>query len=178
MAPRRSGAILGAAVPPNLHGHTEAPRKALFYSESSGQTSPTPSTMAKAHPSRGLFLLGGFAAPTFGCLFLGAAVPATPRGHTEVPSKASPHSESGGRTSPAPPTKAIAHPSRGPWGLFGTPTIGCLFSGAAVPVTPRGHSEVPGKGSSHFESDGRTSPTPPTKAIGLPSRAAGAFLGP
>ena len=42
--------------------------------------------------------------------FGGGALPTTPRGHPEVPHKASPHSELGGRT------KAIAHPSRGPRG--------------------------------------------------------------
>ena len=44
-------------------------------------------------------------------MFLGAAVPGTSRGYTEAARKVSGHSESGGRSWPQPPTKAIAHPS-------------------------------------------------------------------
>ena len=42
--------------------------------------------------------------------FLGAAVPRASRGHTEAARKVWAHSESGGPTSPDPPTRAIAHP--------------------------------------------------------------------
>ena len=57
-----------------------------------------------------IFPLGGFGATTFGRLFLGAALPAAYFWHPEAPRKVSPHSESGGRTSPTPSSKAIAHP--------------------------------------------------------------------
>ena len=57
-----------------------------------------------------IFLQCGFGAPTFGCLSLDVAVPAAYVWHTEAPRNVSPHSESGGRTLPAPPPKPIAHP--------------------------------------------------------------------
>ena len=41
---------------------------------------------------------------------MGAALPAAYFWHTETPHKVSHHSESGGRSWPAPPPKAIAHP--------------------------------------------------------------------
>ena len=44
-------------------------------------------------------------------MFLGAAVPAAYFWQTEAARKVSSHSESGGRSWPQPPTKAIAHPS-------------------------------------------------------------------
>ena len=69
---------------------------------------------------------------------MGATITATPRGHIKAPRKASPHSESGGRTSPAPPTKAIAHPFWGPWGLFGIPTLGHYFWARLCPRLPMG----------------------------------------
>ena len=47
----------------------------------------------------------------FGRSFWTAAVPWTSRGHTEAARKISAHSESGGRTWPLSPTKAIAHTS-------------------------------------------------------------------
>ena len=47
----------------------------------------------------------------FGSSFLAVAVPGTSRGHTKATRKVSAHSESGGRSGPEPPTKAIAHPS-------------------------------------------------------------------
>ncbi len=111
-----------------------------------------------------LWTPGPFWHPDIGALFLGAAVPATPRGHTEVPRKVSTHSESGGRTLPALPTKAKAHQFRSlfPLGPFGTSTIGRLLLGGAQPMTPRGHPEVPRKASSHSESGGKTSPAAPT----------------
>ena len=89
--------------------------------------------------------LGPFGAPTIGALFLVAAVPATPCGHTEAPRKASPHSEPGGRTSPVPPTKAM--PTRlGAQEAIGTLTFGVVFLGGAKPVTlrnaPRGSSQI------------------------------------
>ena len=42
---------------------------------------------------------------------MGVAFPKKSRGHTEAAHKVSSHSESGGRSWPQPPTKAIAHPS-------------------------------------------------------------------
>ena len=48
---------------------------------------------------------------------MGTAVPVASFWYTEAPHKVSPHSESGGRTWPAPPPKAIAHPFFGHfWG--------------------------------------------------------------
>ena len=58
----------------------------------------------------GIFAADELGNRTFGRLFLGAAVPAAYFWHTEAPPKVWPHSESGGRTWPAPPSKAIAHP--------------------------------------------------------------------
>ena len=138
--------FLGVAVPSTSRGHTKAPHKDSPHSESGSRTSPAPPTKANGYPFLGLFPLGGFGTPTFGPLFLGADALATLRNGgfrhpdlrviiffarmlppllemcPEVPRKASPHSWSGGRTSPAPPTKAIAHPSQGHWSHFGTPT--------------------------------------------------------
>ena len=57
----------------------------------------------------GIFAADELGDGTFGCLFLGAAVPTAYFWHTEAPRKVWPHSESGGRTWPAPPPKAIAH---------------------------------------------------------------------
>ena len=50
---------------------------------------------------------------------MGAAVLAAYFWHTEAPSKVSHHSESGGRTWPAPPPKAIAHPFFRPFSTGG-----------------------------------------------------------
>ena len=91
--------------------------------------------------------LGPFRHPDLRALFLCAAVPATFRGHTEAPRKASPHPESGRRNSPAPPTKAKGHPFRGlfPLWRFGTPTFRPLVLGGDAPATlrngPRGPSQ-------------------------------------
>ena len=58
----------------------------------------------------GIFAADELGDGTFGCLFLGAAVPAAYFWHTEAPRKVGPHSESVRRTWPARPPKAIAHP--------------------------------------------------------------------
>ena len=58
----------------------------------------------------GIFAADELGDGTFGCIFLGAAVPAAYFWHTKAPRKVWPHSESGGRTWPAPPPKAISHP--------------------------------------------------------------------
>ena len=56
------------------------------------------------------FRRGVLGTTTFGRSFLDANVPAAYFLGPEAARKVSPHSESGGRTWPAPPTKAIAHP--------------------------------------------------------------------
>ena len=62
-------------------------------------------------------------------------MPRTSRGHTEAALKVSPHYESGGRSWPKPPTKAIAHPS------FWAFSAGGLWDwGLPALVFGRGHS--------------------------------------
>ena len=102
---------------------------------------------------------------------MGAAVPGAFRGHTEAARKVWPHSESGGPTSPHPPTKPIALPSFGPFsaGGFGTGAFGRSFLGAAVPRASRGHTKAARKVWPHSESGGPTLPHPPTEAIVNPS---------
>ena len=70
----------------------------------------SPSPKAIAHPFFGHFCGGRTWGRDLRRFFLGAAVPAAYVSHTEAPRKVWPHSESGGRTWPAPPPKAIAHP--------------------------------------------------------------------
>ncbi len=77
----------------------------------------------------------------------------TPYGHPEAPRKALPHFESRGRNAPAPPTKAIAHPSLHPWGLW-HPDLQALFLGEALRMTPTGHPEAPQKALPHSECRG------------------------
>ena len=69
-------------------------------------------------------------------------MPTTPRGHTEAARKVSPHFESGGRTSPAPPTKAIAHPFFWPFSArgFWRPDLRALIFGrGCARDSPRAH---------------------------------------
>ena len=99
---------------------TEVPRKVSRHSESGGRSWPAPPPKAIAHPFLWAFSAGRTWRPGLrmvifcrGCvrgLFLGAAVPVAYFWPTEVPRKVSHHSESGGRSWPAPPPKAIAHP--------------------------------------------------------------------
>ena len=58
----------------------------------------------------GIFAADELGDRTFGHLFFGAAESAAYFWHREAPRKVWPHSESGGRTWPAPPPRAIAHP--------------------------------------------------------------------
>ena len=81
---------------------------------------------------------GAFRLPNRWVLFLGDALATTPHGYTEAPHKSSPHSDPDGRTSPSPPSKAIPYPSGGPWGLFGTPTLGHYFCPRLWPQLPTG----------------------------------------
>ena len=101
---------MGAAVPGASRGQTEAARNVWPHSESGGPTSPNHPTKAIAHPPFGPFSAGGFRTGAFGRSFLRVAVPGASRGQTEATRNVWPHSESGGPTSPCPPTKAIAHP--------------------------------------------------------------------
>ena len=97
----------------------DIPRAHGFCSHSLGQfrvrrtkLAPAPApTKAIAHPSFWAFSAGGCRTGAFGGSFLGAVVSAAYFWHTEAVHKASAHSESGGRSWPQPPTKAIAHPS-------------------------------------------------------------------
>ena len=66
-----------------------------------------------------IFPLGGLGATTFGGLFLGADTSAAYFWYAEATRKVSPHSESGGRSWPAPPHKAIAHPFFGHFSVGG-----------------------------------------------------------
>ena len=119
--------FFGAAVSATFHGHTQAPRQAMPHSESGGRTSPAPPPRSMATRFWAFFRWGVSAPrPSAYYFWAGMLLPLLEM-CPEVPRKASPHSESGGRSSPAPPTKAIAHPSQGPWGLFGTLTLGLYF---------------------------------------------------
>ena len=60
--------------------------------------------------------------------------------HPEASRKASLHSESGGQTSPAPSTKAIAHPYWGPWGILAPWPSGQYFWAGLGPQLPAGTS--------------------------------------
>ena len=98
-----------------------------------------------AHPFFGFFAAEELGDGTFGRLFLGVAVSAAYIWHTEAPRKVWPHSEPGGRTWPAPPPKAIAHPFFGhfcggrTWGrdlrvlIFGRGGARGLFLADGVP---------------------------------------------
>ena len=94
---------------------------------------------------------------------MGVAVPGASRGHTEAARNVWHHSESGGPTSPHPPTNAIAHPSFGSFsaGVFGTGAFGRSFLGAAVAGASRGHTVAARIVWPHPESGRPTSPHPP-----------------
>ena len=93
----------------------------------------------------GIFAADELGDGTFGPLFLGAAVPVAYFWHTEAPRKVWPHSESRGRTWPAPTPKAIGYPflghfyGRRTWGrdlralIFGRGSAGGLFLGHGGP---------------------------------------------
>ena len=114
--------FLGAAGPAAYFWHTEVPRKVWPHSESGGRTWPAPPPKAIAHPFFGHFAADELGDGTVGRLFLGTAVPVAFFWDTEAPRKVLPHSESSGRTWPAPPPKAIAHPFFGHF--CGGPTWG------------------------------------------------------
>ena len=97
-------------VPAAYFWHTEVPRKVSRQSESGGRSWPAPPPNAIAHPFLWPFSAGRTWRPAFGRLFLGAPLSAAYFWHTEAPRKVSRLSESGGRSWPAPPPKAIAHP--------------------------------------------------------------------
>ena len=82
--------------------------------------------------------------------------------HPKAPRKGSAHSESGGRTSAAAPTKTIAHSCGG---LLAPQPSGTYFLARLCPQLIEMHPEAPRKASTHSESGGQTSHTPPTKAI-------------
>ena len=60
-------------------------------------------------------------------LFFGGALHATANRCPKAPRKALLHFESRGRNTPAPPTKAIACLSRGPWGILAPGPSGAIF---------------------------------------------------
>ena len=86
-----------------------------FLTLNTDQLRATPPTKAIAHPLFWPFSTGRFWDGGLRALILGVAVPGASHGHTEAAHKISPHSVTGGPTSPHPPTKAIAHPSFGPF---------------------------------------------------------------
>ena len=80
-------------------------------------------------------------------MFFCADLPRTSRGHTEAARKVSPHYESGGRSWPLPPTKALAHPSfwvfsaGGLWdGGLRVVIFGCGFA-QDIPWANKGRSQ-------------------------------------
>ena len=115
MGPRPSGAdfwarlcpwpIFGTPRPPAKSGAFRVPRTNFAHAPHQGY-SPRVSWP---------FFRWGVGAPTFGRSFLGAAVPVAYFWHTKVARKVWRHSESGGRTWPARPPNAIAHPFLSPF---------------------------------------------------------------
>ena len=103
-----------------------------------------------------IFPLGGVVVPTLGRSFLGTAVPVAYFWYTEAPRNVSHHSESGGRSWPAPHPKAIAHPFLWPFSVdeLCAPAFGRLFLGTTVPTAYFWHSEVPRNVSHNSESGG------------------------
>ena len=111
MGPRTSGAVFWARLCPwPIFGTQRPPAKYGAIPSPADELRPRPPP--RLYPTRflAIFPLASVGAPTFGRSFLGAAVPMAYFWHTEAPRKVWPHSESGGRTWPAPPPKAIAHP--------------------------------------------------------------------
>ena len=112
---------------------------------------------------------GAFCYPHLHALFLGGALYTPPTRCPKAPWKALPHYECRRRIAPAPPTKAIAHPSRGNWGLW-RPNLLAKLLGGALHSPPPKHSKNPHEAAPHSESRGRNAPVPHTKAIAHPSR--------
>ena len=101
---------MGAALPAAYFWHTEAPCRVSRLSESGIRSWPAPPPKAIAHPFLWPFSAGRTWRPGLRVVIFGRGLPAAYFWHTEAPCKVSRHSESGGRSWPAPPPKAIAHP--------------------------------------------------------------------
>ena len=151
--------------------HTEAARKVWVHSESGGRTSPTPPTKAIAHPFFGHFSAGECRRPDLralifgrGCargLFLAHGVRPQSMGQFRVRRTNFAHAPHQGYS------PHVFWPFFR-WGVVGAPTFGCSFLSAAVPVAYFWKTEAARKVLGHSDSGGRTSPTPPTKAIAHP----------
>ena len=156
--------FLGGSLTAIPLGQPEAPRKALPYSKPRGGHTQPPSTKVIAHPS---WHPGHVWPSDLWALFLDGALPTTTPWRLESPRKALLNHESrGGHTMP-PHTKAIAHPPRGPEGVW-YPDLRALFLGAALPTTTPGASRPLAK-PCPFRVPRRPRPPASTKVIAHPS---------
>ena len=148
--------LLGGDQHTTPHGYLKAPRKAFPHSESGGRNAPAPLTKTITHPSQCPW---GLWRPDLQALFLGGALYAPSPWHPDAPCKALPHFEYHGRNASVPFTKAIAHSSRGPWGLW-RPELLALLLGGDQHTTPHGCLKAPHKALPRSESRGRNAPAP------------------
>ena len=99
---------------------------------------------------------------------MGAAVPGPSRGHTEAAHKVWPHSESGGPTSPHPPTKTAPVLALFRWAVLGRGSWRARFWARMCPGLPAGTRRPLAKFGPIPSPADQLSPTPPPRLSPTP----------